>query len=317
MKYSVYFAGFAFLLVALSSSALGAGEKVVLVSHGGMGNPFWAVVFNGAKAAAKDLNVDLKILFPDKDGDQPGTTQKLSEAISTHPDGLAVTLATSAHCEFIKEARKKDIPIIVYNARAVKKSNNCPYQAYVGMDEYLAGKISAERAWDSGKIKGRVMVGLTEAGHAGLQARAKGVEDVLKKKGVKVDIMDLGNDPSAVPARVSSYYKRHQANLSGMFIPAPNGMHPILRMMEEDQKGIGRRYASAFDLTPLIIRGIEKGYVDHTIDQQPYLQGYYTVAQLTHAIRGKFNPMDMNTGVGIVEKSNAQAVLKLVKRRIR
>src|SRR6478609_3182153 len=93
------------LACAASTPAWSAHEKIVLISHGGIGNPFWGVLFNGAKQAAKDLDVNLQILFPNRDGDQPGTTQKLSEAISTHPDGIAVTLASAAHCEYIKEAR--------------------------------------------------------------------------------------------------------------------------------------------------------------------------------------------------------------------
>ena len=40
------------------------GEKIALIAHGGVGNPFWPVVFKGAKDAAKDLGVHLQILFP-------------------------------------------------------------------------------------------------------------------------------------------------------------------------------------------------------------------------------------------------------------
>lgn len=83
-----------------------AAERITLVSHGAPSNPFWGVVYNGAKQAAKDLGTSLQILFPNQDADQPGTTQKLAEAISTKPDGIAVTLATPAHCEYILQGEE-------------------------------------------------------------------------------------------------------------------------------------------------------------------------------------------------------------------
>jgi simple sugar transport system substrate-binding protein len=305
------------ILLGLSAFSAHAGERIVLIAHGGVGNPFWSVLFNGAKQAAKDLNVNLQILFPMKDGDQAGTTQKLSEAISTHPDGIAVTLATPANCEYIKEARKKQIPVVIFNARSHESGEGCPYQAYIGMDEYEAGRESGRRAWATGKIKGRVLIGLTEPGHAGHQARAKGIADELKKKNVKVDIVDVGTDSAAVPARIKGYLSNHQSDLSGIIVPAPIGMHPILRLMEEGNLGVGKIYASTFDLSPLILKAISEGLIDHTIDQQPYLQGYYSVSQLVLASRGKFTPVNMNTGAAIIEKSNVKAVSELVKAQIR
>jgi simple sugar transport system substrate-binding protein len=207
-------------------------EKIALIAHGGIGNPFWAVLFNGARQAAQDLNVHLQILFPNQDGDQQGTTQKLSEAISTRPDGIAVTLATVAHCDYIQEAREKDIPLVIFNARALKANAACPYQAYIGMDEYEAGRISGQRALASGRIKNRVLIGLTEPSHFGHQARARGIAEVLKAQNISVDIMDIGNDPAGVPSRLKGYFSLHSQDLSGIFVPAPIGMHPVLRMME-------------------------------------------------------------------------------------
>jgi len=305
------------LMITLHPTAWGAKEKIKLIAHGGVGDPFWSVVFKGAEQAAKDMDVKLQILYPRKGGDQPGTTQILGDVISTKPDGIAVTLATTAHCEYIKEARDKGISLVIFNAKATESSKKCPFQAYIGMDEYLAGKVSAKRALEQGKVKKRAVVGLTEPGHAGLQARARGIKEVLTKAGIKVDIIDLGYDASAIGSRIQGYWKRHQKELSSLFIPSPVGMHPILRLMQDDKENFGKLYAASFDLTPLIIKGIKDGQIDHTIDQQPYLQGYYSVAQLTLAIRGKFSPIDMNTGVGIVDQGNAADILKLVKKRMR
>lgn len=300
-----------------STSALASKERYALITHGGTGNPFWSVVFEGAKQAAKDLGVELQILYPNTDGDQPGTTQKLAEALSTNPSGVAVTLATTGHCQYIKTARAKGTPIVTLNAQAGKSTAECPYQAYIGMNEYEAGKMQAERALKLGRVKGAALIGITEAGHAGLQARAKGIREILAKNKIRIIDADIGNDPTQVPARVKAFYEKNKKDLSALFLVSVNGIHPVIRMMEEDPQGMGKLYAATFDLTPSIIKAIEKGTVDHTIDQQPYLQGYYAVAQLVMANRGKFTPTDMNTGNGIVDQASAGAVLSLVQKKIR
>ena len=303
--------------LSLSQVAFSSNEKLVLITHGGTGNPFWSVVFQGAKQAAKDQGVDLQILYPNNDGDQAGTTQKLSEALSTHPSGIAVTLASTGHCQFIKSSRAQGIAVVTLNAQARKSGEDCPYQSYIGMNEYEAGKMQAERALKSGRVKGAALVGITEAGHLGLQARARGIKEVLKKGGIRVIEADVGNDPTGVPARVKALYEKNKTDLSSIFMVSVNGIHPVIRMMEEDPQGLGKLYAATFDLTPSILAAIEKGTVDNTIDQQPYLQGYYAVTQLALASKGKFSPSDVNTGNGIVDKTNAAQVLELVKNKVR
>ena len=114
------------LLILFTANAHAAKERYALITHGGTGNPFWSVVFEGAKQAAKDLGVELQILYPNTDGDQPGTTQKLAEALSTNPNGVAVTLATTGHCQYIKGARAKGTPIVTLNAQAGKSPPSAP-----------------------------------------------------------------------------------------------------------------------------------------------------------------------------------------------
>jgi simple sugar transport system substrate-binding protein len=72
-----------------------------------------------------------------------------------------------------------------------------------------------------------------------------------------------------------------------------------------------------FDLLPNTGPAIKKGITKAVIDQQPYLQGYFTVVQLAMVKYGRFTPFDIDTGRGIVDDSNVDEVLDLVKKRIR
>ena len=73
-------------------------------------------------------------------------------------------------------------------------------------------------------------------------------------------------------------------------------------------KGI---HAGGFDLLPTTLEAVAKGDLDFTIDQQPYLQGFYTVMELfIYKISGGLTgPSDINTGLNFVTKANVDPFL--------
>lgn len=57
--------------------------------------------------------------------------------------------------------------------------------------------------------------------------------------------------------------------------------------------------------------------IDFTIDQQPYIQGFYPVMQLTLKCRYGIMPPNMDAGAAVITKANAAAVSDLVKQGYR
>jgi simple sugar transport system substrate-binding protein len=66
-----------------------------------------------------------------------------------------------------------------------------------------------------------------------------------------------------------------------------------------------------FDLLPKTLENISAGFGDFTIDQQPYLQGFYTVMEmfLYKASGGLVGPADINTGLKFVTKDTVAPYL--------
>jgi simple sugar transport system substrate-binding protein len=91
----------------------------------------------------------------------------------------------------------------------------------------------------------------------------------------------------------------------------------VAGMVVEDLGKEDEIVVGGFDLLPQTGPAIKKGITKAVIDQQPYLQGYYTVAQLAMINYGRFAAFDIDTGRGIVDASNVDEVLDLVKKRIR
>ncbi len=67
-------------------------------------------------------------------------------------------------------------------------------------------------------------------------------------------------------------------------------------------------HAGGFDLLPQTLDAIAKGDLDFTIDQQPYLQGFYTVMEMAmfKFSGGLTGPSEINTGLKFVTKSNVE-----------
>lgn len=68
-----------------------------------------------------------------------------------------------------------------------------------------------------------------------------------------------------------------------------------------------------FDLAVEIVNAVESGKMYATMDQQPYLQGYYPIAQIALAKRYGLTPTDVDTGQGaFLDKERIGAVKPLI-----
>ena len=73
----------------------------------------------------------------------------------------------------------------------------------------------------------------------------------------------------------------------------------------------GKVAGGGYDLLPGTLRLVDQGFLNFTIDQQPYLQGFYPVLQLFlyKLSSGLVAPSDTNTGLLFVTKANVKPYL--------
>ena len=69
--------------------------------------------------------------------------------------------------------------------------------------------------------------------------------------------------------------------------------------------------AGGYDLGPPVLKAVQGGHLDFTIDQQPYLQGWIPLLQFFFYkySSGLVAPSDTNTGILFVTKSNVKPYL--------
>jgi simple sugar transport system substrate-binding protein len=78
----------------------------------------------------------------------------------------------------------------------------------------------------------------------------------------------------------------------------------------------GKVKGGGYDLLPGTLKLIQSGALQFTIDQQPYLQGFYPVVQLflSKLSGGLVAPSDTNTGLLFVTKANVKPYLTTTTR---
>ena len=76
-------------------------------------------------------------------------------------------------------------------------------------------------------------------------------------------------------------------------------------------------FVGGFSLSPATATAIEHEYVDVVLEMQPYLLGYFGVAQIVLTKRYGFTGLRIDTGGGMITKENIDLIAPLAKRGIR
>ena len=83
------------LAAATGIGPVAAETRVVFVTHGQSGDPYWSVVKNGMDDAAKTLGVKAEYLAPET-FDMAKMAQMIDAAAASKPDGLVVSIPDAA-----------------------------------------------------------------------------------------------------------------------------------------------------------------------------------------------------------------------------
>jgi len=233
-------------IVAASASASVAETRVVFVTHGQSGDPYWSVVKNGMDDAAKALGVKAEYLSPET-FDMVKMAQLIDAATASKPDGLVVSIPDAAALsEPVKEAVAAGIPVIVIDSGGSKLTKELGGLLYLGQSEYEAGVAAGERVAKLG-VKKAVCLN-QEVGNSSLDDRCNGF---AKGLGAEVPVLQGVIDPTEMKSRVLAYLNAH-SDVEFMLGCGPTATEPALAAL--DELGLkGKVKLGTFDLSPAIL----------------------------------------------------------------
>jgi len=267
---------------------------------------YWATVFDGARAAAKALGVQIATLGAPSELDAAGEVSIMENAISAKPAGIVIA-ATNAQAlaEPIAAATKAGIPVIVIDSDA----NTDQYVTFLATNNETGGQKAADEMARcvkarTGNASGKVAYLTALAGAQSLNDRDKGfLEELQKYPGLTIVEHRVGNNMADRALSDSEDILTRHPDLVGIF--ADNELQGDGAGTALSEKGLGSKVCLvAFDTSDTEIKFVRTGIIDALIVQNPYMMGYAGVWYALAAAHGVVFPKYVDSGVSVVTKAN-------------
>jgi ribose transport system substrate-binding protein len=277
--------------------------------------PYWQEAQAGLLDAAKEMGVKAEMDGPTvlSPKDELDSFQK---AVALHPSGIMVSVSNADLFNGpISAAVQAGIPVICIDSDAADSKR----VLFIGTDNFRAGQESAKRMTDILKGNGQIVV-ITIPGQSNLDERVRGVTETLKKyPSIKiVQTIDDKGDPRNAYDGISAIISK-KTKLDGIIcLEASGGAGAADALHREDLTG--KIAIVSFDNDPETLDWIQRGGINATVVQKPYVMAYYGLKFLddlhhnaVHEFKDWRNaptaplPAWVDTGTAVVDKTNLAA----------
>jgi simple sugar transport system substrate-binding protein len=277
--------------------------KFVFVNHVTT-NPFFVPTKYGAEDACKLLGCSYQWT-----GSETSNVNEMvnafNTAVTSGADGIAVALVDNkAFNAPVEAALKAKIPVVSYNADA---ANNARL-SYIGQDLFVSGQQMGQHIIDL-VGSGDVALFIATPGSLNIQPRIDGAIDAIKKSGasIKYDVIATGAALPKELSTVDAYYVGHK-DIKGMFAVDAGSTQAVAQVIQKYKlrdKGVK---GGGYDLLDPTMKLLAAGQIDFTIDQQPYLQGFYPVFELFlyQASKTLTGVAEVNTGLKFLDQETVK-----------
>jgi len=289
-------------------SGAAQGKNVTFIVYADQSTPFFNPVVDGARAAAKIYGLRLNVEYS---GSTDSTqVNQIETATASGVNALAVSIpSNTAFTKAICAAHDKGIPVVAFNVNATSGPVlNCVL-SFVGQDFEQAGYLIAQRLVREGKVPhgATVFCPVEDPTAVYASGRMAGANRALAAVGAKCDEVSTGFDLSQAQTTETQYLLGHRSTSVILAL----GQVPLQVAPASAKAAHTSATIAGFDLSTQISDSIKSGSILATVEQQPYLQGYYAVTQLALNLAYGSTPSDVNTGNEIVDKSNVGQISTL------
>jgi simple sugar transport system substrate-binding protein len=301
----------------LHPSSVGSScSRYYVISYiGPYNNPFMPVVERGVNFAGQKFRIPVAFEGPETLS-VPDEAALLRSAIASHPCGLAVLLADPTALDApILQAERDHIPVTLWNVQDFTPHGGPISQlAYVGQDETLSGAKLATHLLPHLYRGEQGVYAVDFAGEIVAQFRYNGIKHTLAQHGISLSELTIGSNPTSEVSTLASYLAGHPKVKFIVSNGAPASVGVVTYIVHNHLAG--KYVIASFDMTPTIAQAIKTGVQLFSLDQQPFLQGFYAVANIYFAHEYGFTPVNVNTGTLFVDRSNVNVFMRLTSEGI-
>lgn len=294
----------AILMAACSGGTADGGNRVkVAFVAGQIGITFYTGVECGAKAAAKEFDVDLN-WTGSHNWDINETRPLIDAAKATSPQGWVISPtdpdALVSDIKAFMTAKQWVVTIDAPMSQPVELQN-------IQSNHYDGGKTAAKAMLQLTGGKGSYLVLHMQPGLPDIGGRADGFRDAMTAAGAKVlEYVYPGTDQAKAADAVSAAITAH-ADLAGVYATHETAANGAASAIKSANKS-GAIKLVGFDSAPNQIADLKKNVYDALIAQAPFNMGYFSVKMVADAIRGKVDTAavvhDNPTGLYAITRDN-------------
>ncbi|MBC03722.1 MAG: sugar ABC transporter substrate-binding protein [Phycisphaerae bacterium] len=273
----------------------GSRPRIAYVTNGVA--DFWTIAEAGANAAGGEFDVEVEVLMPT--GGVTDQKRMLEDLVTRGADGIAVSPIDAGNQIDVIDAAAERTNVITHDSDAPGSRR----LAYVGMDNYDAGRMAGRLLKDSMPDGGDVFifVGRLEQDNARLRRQGL-IDEVLGREPDSTRYDEPGSpvegggytilgtltdqfDRAKAKANVEDVLSRHPDVdcMVGLFAYNP----PLILEALEGADRLGDVVVVAFDEDDETLQGIKDGSVAGTIVQNPYEYGRMSVEILSRLARNQ------------------------------
>ncbi len=294
----------------LGGSAALAQEPTVYVIAPSLTDPFWITQQNGANQAGDDFGVNVVFQAPAQDTGDAGMVPLVQAAIAANPAGIAIDYTSKTMEAVTIAALDAGIPVVLYNNNRFE-GENAPDDArilglsFVGQDESVSGEILTN-AWlpslPSEPCKVLIVNPFPTA--FVLTLRGDGIKRALDAAGYPYEDLVATGDQAQNLSLISAAMQADPSicGIAGLGNPAAN---PAAQYVGENNLDVP---VATFDVGAEAAKRITDGTLTMAINQQPFLQSYFAVANLANQAKYSLSPANVDTGTSIVTQENIETV---------
>jgi simple sugar transport system substrate-binding protein len=295
-----------------------AGQPTVYMIGSVTNNTFWAAVKRGFEQGGKDFGLHAVYSAPGVHS-SAGSIPLIQSAIAAKPAGIAINYTDKSIFKPTIAALNAGIKVTLFNNNRFevvggKKDTGTTDPritslAYVGEDSLAnAKKLGTAFVPFIKKKTGTVLIVDPVPGVEVLALRRQGIESAVKPAGYKTAYLPAALDEGTNLATIGAYLQAHSDVVAVVGLGDPTA-NPACTYIEKNKLSIP---VAAFDVDAEAIQHIHRGCLKAATDQQPYLQGYLSAANLSFIIKDHLFPLTMNTGSYIATSKNVGEIEKAV-----
>ncbi|MDR0568706.1 MAG: ABC transporter substrate-binding protein [Spirochaetaceae bacterium] len=270
-------------------------------------NEHWLKVRQGAEDKAKELgNIELTFNAPPGKTDASVQLQMVEDAITKRAQVIMLApLHADALVPGIEKARKAGIKIVLIDSGA----NTDQYDTLLATDNAAAARTAADTLGQLIGGQGKIAIMNAQAGAGTTMTRENAFKDQIAKKfpGITIVGTQYSDGDKTKALNYALDFMTANPDLAGFYgcnedssIGVANGV---------DQQGkTGIIKVVGFDWTQDTKSMIQRGVMQASMVQNPYIMGYNGVQAAADLMAGKQVPKLTDTGVTIAVKENADSI---------